>query len=180
MQATRLLSMVALTTLVGGGLACVVEKEPGPPKRLLRDTLSAKVQPSAPPAPAPPAPPPPLVQAPVVPDAAPPPAAPPADPVVVAAPPVSAADPGAAPTIPPPVPDAFRTCQTDSDCVAVLRNGCCRNGLHEAMNQASVEAYKASFTCPTRHPICPMHLVLDRRVPACTAATHQCAMVDQP
>jgi hypothetical protein len=48
------------------------------------------------------------------------------------------------------------------------------------MNKASVDAYKGSFTCPIPHPICPMHLVLDRRVPVCSKATRLCELVQPP
>jgi hypothetical protein len=113
-----------------------------------------------------------------------------AAPVVSAAPsgrPLVVADAAPAPdaaapqgmTAPPP-PDSFRTCGADTDCVAVLRNGCCHDGLHEALNKASAAAYTSSFSCGTTHPICPMHLVLDRRVPACDTGVHLCKLVDAP
>ena len=79
-----------------------------------------------------------------------------------------------------PPPDSLRTCAVDADCVAVLRNGCCHDGLNEALNKASVDAYAASFTCKVEHPQCPMHLVLDRRVPGCDATTHACKLTDPP
>src|ERR1700677_4956393 len=47
---------------------------------------------------------------------------------------------------------AFQACQSDSDCVAVRRVGCCYNGDQEAVNVAQQDAYAASFTCPRRHP----------------------------
>lgn len=148
----RVVAMLAMTVTLSGLAACVVETEPAPRKQLLRDIV--------PPPPAVVAPP--STQADASPMAAPSASAPP----VIAMP------------EPPPVPDAFRTCKVDSDCAAVLRNGCCHDGRNEPVNQSSVDAYKASFTCPIAHPICPMHLILDHRVPACEAASHMCVLVE--
>jgi hypothetical protein len=162
-------------------LACVVEREP-----LRRPLRSAPAQP-------PPAAPPPLVVAPIAPAAVDARAEPPAD-AAPAAPRVrgdagTPVDAEALPPLPPtvramPVPsppgEALRACQADSDCVAVMRNGCCRSGLNEAVNKGSVEAYRGSFTCPIPRPICPMHLVLDRRQPACDAASHLCTLQAPP
>jgi hypothetical protein len=79
------------------------------------------------------------------------------------------------------VPDAgataaFQACQSDSDCVAVPRVGCCNNGWKEAVNVSQKDAYAASFTCPRRHP-CPMYIIRDTRVPKCDPGTHLCQMV---
>lgn len=82
------------------------------------------------------------------------------------------------PPPPPPPPDAFRGCEKDSDCAAVLRNGCCHDGRNEAINRGLVDAYQASFVCPVARPLCPTQLVLDRRVPACDAASHTCKLVE--
>jgi hypothetical protein len=71
---------------------------------------------------------------------------------------------------------AFQACQSDSDCVAVPRVGCCYNGWKEAVNSAQKDAYAASFTCPRRHP-CPMYIIRDTRVPRCDTGTHLCQMV---
>ena len=142
-----------------GAVACVVETEPGPKKVLLRDIQPRASAPS------------PAVVA--LPDAATPITAP-SDPAVEASgPPVSLREP-------PPVPDSFRTCEADADCAAVLRNGCCHDGRSEAVNKRSVDTYKASFTCPVEKPRCPMHLVLDRRLPSCDQATHACTLVSSP
>jgi hypothetical protein len=70
----------------------------------------------------------------------------------------------------------FQACQSDSDCVAVPRVGCCNNGWKEAVNVSQQDAYAASFTCTQRHP-CPMYIVRDMRVPRCDTSTHLCAMV---
>ena len=77
-----------------------------------------------------------------------------------------------------PVPEAFRACDSTADCVAVLPNGCCQDGRHEALNKGLVDAYRSTFTCPTDHPPCPTQLVLDSRVPACE--NHWCTLVDAP
>ena len=172
----RVAPIVALAALVGGAVACVVEKEPRPPKVLFRDLLPPRV-PSASASALPPPPPAPL---PV--DAAAP--APPPAPTGDAAPPVPGAAPSASAPPPPvttmiaapPVPDAFRACQTSADCLAVLPNGCCHDGRMVAVSKASAEAYRGSFTCPDAQPRCPMHLVLDNREPFCDAASHRCEL----
>jgi hypothetical protein len=71
---------------------------------------------------------------------------------------------------------AFFTCTFNSDCVAVSKNSCCDNGFMEAVNQASVDAYKASFTCTTKQ-VCPMFRIVDNRMPHCTPDTHKCELV---
>jgi hypothetical protein len=77
---------------------------------------------------------------------------------------------------PAPTPDTL-SCTTDADCVAVEKNGCCRNGTKEAVAATAVDEYRASFTCPNPHPICPMIRILDTRVAECSNATHHCEMV---
>lgn len=69
------------------------------------------------------------------------------------------------------------SCAGDSDCVAVLRVGCCHEGWMEAVNRRRAEAYEASFTCPEPRPICPQIRIIDGRVPECDQASHQCTMV---
>jgi hypothetical protein len=64
--------------------------------------------------------------------------------------------------------------------VAVLKNGCCHDGLNVAVSKASTDAYTSSFTCGVSNPVCPMHLVLDRRVPVCDSASHLCKLADPP
>jgi hypothetical protein len=71
----------------------------------------------------------------------------------------------------------FRACAMDSDCVAVDRVACCHNGWKDAVAVSQKDAYAKSFTCPQAHPICPMYLVKDPRVPLCDNATHLCTMV---
>lgn len=70
----------------------------------------------------------------------------------------------------------FRACENDSECVAVDRVGCCHNGWKEAVAASHAEAYQKSFTCPQEHPMCPMYIVRDARVPLCDNATHLCTM----
>jgi hypothetical protein len=72
---------------------------------------------------------------------------------------------------------AFQACQSDSDCIAVPRNGCCHNGWKEAVNVAQQDAYRNSFTCPQAHPICPMYIVRDARIARCDVGAHLCKMV---
>jgi hypothetical protein len=95
-----------------------------------------------------------------------------ADAAALAAP----AEPGAAADPDAGAPAQFRTCTFDSDCVAVDRVACCHNGWKESVANSQKEAYAKSFTCPQAHPICPMYLVHDARVPQCDNATHLCTM----
>jgi hypothetical protein len=74
-------------------------------------------------------------------------------------------------------PAEFRACATDTDCVAVPRVGCCHNGWMEAVAASQQGAYAASFVCPIAHPICPMILIRDTRIPRCNATTHLCELV---
>lgn len=153
----RVAGVVALVAVVGGAVACMIEREPAAPPTLLRDTIAA-------------APPRPAVDAGRSGDAgaqAPPSVAPSAS---------AAIPPATTMVVAPPVPDAFRACLADSDCVAVLPNGCCHDGRQVAMNKGSVAAYTSSFTCPDPAPRCPDHLVLDNREPVCDAASHRCEL----
>jgi hypothetical protein len=70
----------------------------------------------------------------------------------------------------------FRACALDSDCSAVDRVGCCHNGWKEAVAASQAGAYEKSFTCPQAHPMCPMYVVRDGRVPLCDNAMHLCTM----
>ena len=72
----------------------------------------------------------------------------------------------------------FKACAADADCVAVPKVGCCHNGVMEAVNKGSVDAYKASFVCPNKRQMCPQFILLDKRVARCAAETHKCAMVE--
>ncbi len=70
------------------------------------------------------------------------------------------------------------SCQIDADCVAVSRGGCCPNGLHDAVSVGAESDYAAAHACTiTPHPICPLAVILDRRVAQCNFASHQCEMV---
>jgi hypothetical protein len=73
-------------------------------------------------------------------------------------------------------PAQFRACKTDSDCIAVPRVGCCRNGWKEAVAATQKDAYVKSFTCPEAHPICPMYLINDQRAALCENRSHLCTM----
>jgi hypothetical protein len=71
----------------------------------------------------------------------------------------------------------FTSCVYDSDCVAVPQVGCCRLGFMVAVNRADVRPYQASDTCTESRPICPMYIVVDRRVPECDNATRRCTLI---
>jgi hypothetical protein len=73
-------------------------------------------------------------------------------------------------------PAQFRACTMDSDCVAVPRAGCCRNGWMEAVAVSQKDAYARAGKCAEPHPICPMYIVQDKRVALCDNATHLCTM----
>lgn len=76
-----------------------------------------------------------------------------------------------------PATPVWASCDVDSDCKAVVENACCPNGRMEAVNKDHVADYKNSFTCPNPHPICPLYVMLDTRVPECNNGTHTCEMV---
>ena len=82
----------------------------------------------------------------------------------------------------PPVPDEgvdpqYRACSVDTDCVSVERVGCCHNGRKVGVAASQKDAYLQSFTCPTKHPKCPMYRIKqDDRVAACDGATHLCGL----
>jgi len=72
----------------------------------------------------------------------------------------------------------FRSCNADTDCVAVPRGGCCPHGWREAVNVSQKDAYEKASACTrTPRPICPMFLVRDTRVARCDAQAHLCTMV---
>lgn len=124
----------------------------------------------------PPPPPPPAPTTTVVVDgssAPPPPVAQPVTPPPAPAPAPVASTPDPAPA---PAPGDFYSCTADADCVAVPKVGCCHNGHLEAVNQQSRDAYKNSFTCEKKHPICPQYIVKDTRVAKCDATAHKCEM----
>lgn len=73
-------------------------------------------------------------------------------------------------------PAQFRACTMDSDCAAVPRAGCCRNGWMEAVAVSQKDAYAKAEKCSEPHPICPMYIVQDKRVALCDNATHLCTM----
>lgn len=73
-------------------------------------------------------------------------------------------------------PDLY-ACQTDADCVAVEKAGCCPNGFLVAVNKDQVKAYETEFACTEQDPICPAYVVHDTRVAQCDFQTHQCQMI---
>lgn len=72
--------------------------------------------------------------------------------------------------------EPFRWCLSNDDCVAVPVVGCCHNGWKTSVNRDEEDAYEHSFVCPQERPLCPLYLVVDRRVPECDAATHLCEL----
>jgi hypothetical protein len=114
-------------------------------------------------------------------------------PPVVTAPSATASAPATAAAAPPPatsagatgptapasdVPAQYRTCNTDADCVAVPRAGCCPHGWKEAIAVPQKDAYARDFACTrTPRPICPLFLVRDARVARCDGKAHLCEMV---
>jgi len=74
------------------------------------------------------------------------------------------------------VGDQFRACQSDVDCLAVPRAGCCDNGWKEAVAASQADAYAQANACTRQRPICPMFKVRDRRVAYCEPQTHLCSM----
>jgi hypothetical protein len=71
----------------------------------------------------------------------------------------------------------FFSCGADSDCAAVAKVGCCQNGYLEAVNKQSASAYRASFVCDKKRPICPMYRIADKRLPVCESTSHKCEML---
>jgi hypothetical protein len=71
----------------------------------------------------------------------------------------------------------FTSCRFDSECAAVPKVGCCRLGFAVAVNRDKIQAYEASFTCGESRPICPLYIVVDRRVAECDNATRRCTMI---
>lgn len=69
-------------------------------------------------------------------------------------------------------------CQTDADCVAVEKAGCCPNGYLVAVNQDEVKAYETIYACQAQPAACPLYVVNDTRVAQCDYGTHQCQMID--
>ena len=70
------------------------------------------------------------------------------------------------------------SCQSDTDCVAVSRGGCCPNGMHDAVSVGAEDDYAAAHSCTiTPHPVCPLAVILDRRVAQCNQATNHCEMI---
>jgi hypothetical protein len=74
-------------------------------------------------------------------------------------------------------PDPIYACQSDADCVAVPRAGCCNNGYKEAIARGQEEAYRAAHPCARKRMICPQFVINDRRQPLCDSAEQQCVMV---
>ena len=70
------------------------------------------------------------------------------------------------------------SCATDDDCVAVPAGGCCPDGRSAAVNKDSVDAYAAATACTEPPHVCPLHVILETRVPQCNTGTTKCEMVE--
>jgi hypothetical protein len=81
-------------------------------------------------------------------------------------------------TVPSATPD-YLSCSADSDCVAVDRAGCCHNGYKDAVNASQQEAYRAANACTTEHHMCPMFMIVDKRVARCNTTLKRCEMVER-
>lgn len=71
----------------------------------------------------------------------------------------------------------FYACAADSDCTAVAKVGCCQNGFLEGVNKKFADAYRASFVCEKKRPICPMYRIVDKRQPICGTTSHRCELL---
>ncbi|MGZ3408109.1 MAG: hypothetical protein ACXVAN_16780 [Polyangia bacterium] len=72
----------------------------------------------------------------------------------------------------------FYKCDTDADCVAVDKAGCCPNGFLVAVNKNEVKAYDDKYACTTPPAACPLFVVHDTRVAQCDFQKHSCQMID--
>ena len=71
---------------------------------------------------------------------------------------------------------AYLSCIVDTDCVAVDRAGCCHNGYKDAVNASQVEVYRTANACQEPHHMCPMFIILDKRVARCNTTLKRCEM----
>ncbi|HEY4180921.1 MAG TPA: hypothetical protein VGM90_28960 [Kofleriaceae bacterium] len=70
------------------------------------------------------------------------------------------------------------SCQTDADCVAVSRGGCCPNGVNVAVAVGAEADYADANACAvTPHPVCPFAVIRDTRVAQCNFTTNHCEMI---
>jgi len=70
----------------------------------------------------------------------------------------------------------YVSCNMDSECVAVPREGCCHNGYKDAVNRDKLDSYRQANTCKIKNVMCPQFLIDDKRTPVCNATSHQCEM----
>lgn len=71
----------------------------------------------------------------------------------------------------------YLACQSDSDCIAVPKAGCCNNGYKEAVSKVDLDAYKAAHACKEERPMCAQFIIDDRRVARCSTAK-KCELVN--
>jgi hypothetical protein len=68
-------------------------------------------------------------------------------------------------------------CSVDSDCVAVVRGGCCTTGIKDAVNKDQLDAYREETACSAPTAVCAAIQVQDNRVAQCDTAAKRCTMV---
>jgi hypothetical protein len=74
---------------------------------------------------------------------------------------------------------AMLACSSDSDCVAIEKPACCPNGMKVAVSSKHVKAYENAHKCTNPPQVCPLFLIDDTRVAACSSKG-QCEMVAAP
>jgi hypothetical protein len=72
---------------------------------------------------------------------------------------------------------SYTSCQTDNDCEAVSKGGCCPNGWNVAVNKTKAAAYAKATACKVHNQMCPLYLVNDTRVATCNTGTKKCELV---
>jgi hypothetical protein len=70
------------------------------------------------------------------------------------------------------------TCASDHDCVAVARAECCPTGLKAAINASAEARYYATYACGDHPNVCPIYLIVDRRVAECNRGSRRCELID--
>lgn len=73
-------------------------------------------------------------------------------------------------------PELYK-CETDADCAAVEKAGCCPNGYLVAVNKDQEQRYATIYACTSAPAACPLFIVHDTRVAQCNAQTHACEMI---
>lgn len=69
------------------------------------------------------------------------------------------------------------SCKVDADCVAVSKGGCCPNGSKVAVSVGAEDEYATFAACHEPPHVCPLFVILDKRVAQCNTGTKKCEMV---